>query len=137
MKKLLATTLLIFSIIGNNVAFAVTEAEQQVTVIEKDFPAPFRGYLFPEDKALKFRQDLLQLDTLKSLNESYERTITLYKANEEQFNYKINILIDQNDKLAKAAYAAQDRDKFENWFWFGMGFLLAGAGVYLGSKVTR
>lgn len=136
MKKLVVAMSLIFSIIGNN-ALAITEAEQQVIVLEKDFPAPFRGYLFPEDKALKFRKDLLQLDTLKSLNESYERSITLYKNNEELFNYKINTLMDQNDRLAKAAYQAQDRDKFENWFWFGMGFLLASAGVYLGSKVTK
>src|SRR4051812_21992551 len=104
MKTLLVVMFLIFSIIGNSTAYGVTEGERQIIIVEKDAPAPFRGYLFPEEKAVHFRNELLQLDTLKALHESYERSITLYKSNEESYNYKLNVLLDQNDKLAKAAY---------------------------------
>jgi hypothetical protein len=133
MKKLTVVTFLISSIIANN-TFAVTEAERQVILIEKEAPAPFKGYLFPEDKALKFRKELLELDTLKEMTTSYERSITLYKRNEDLHNYRVNQLMDQNDKLAKAVYQAQDRDSFENWVWFGFGMLAAGMAIRLNSK---
>lgn len=120
------------SLINANNVFAVTEAGEEVIILEKEAVAPFKGYLFPEDKALKLRKDLLQLDTYKSLNESYERSITLYKNNEDQFNYKVNVLIDQNDKLAKSAYQAQDRNSWENWAWFGLGIIITSVGISVG-----
>jgi hypothetical protein len=132
MKRQLLTILLIFSISVNNQAFAVTEAEQNVTIVEKNEPAPFRGYLFSEDKALKFRKDLLQLDTLKAMNDSYERSITLYKTNDELFNYKVNTLLQQNDKLADQLYRSKDRNDWENWAWFAFGILVTSVGVSVG-----
>jgi hypothetical protein len=133
MKKLLLTMLSITLITGNN-AYAVTEAEEKVVLVEKDFPAPYKGYLFPEDKALKFRRDLLELDTLRELKTSYERTITLYKTNDELHNYRVNMLLDQNDKLAKAVYQSKDRESWENWMWFAAGVLVTGIGVGVGLR---
>lgn len=131
MKNLLLMMFLI-SLINENNAYAVTEAEQQVVIIEKEAIAPFRGYLFPEDKALKFRKDLLELDTLKEMNASYERSITLYKKNEDYHNFKVNTLSEQNDKLAQAVYQAREKSSFENWMWFGLGVVVTGVGISVG-----
>lgn len=128
MKKLILLTLSI-SLININNCFAL---DQSVLLLEKDIPAPYKGYLFPEEKVLQLRKDLLQLDTYKSLLDSYDRSILLYQNNELILNKKINLLLTQNDVLVQSAYNAQDRGNLENWIWFGLGMLVTGVGISIG-----
>lgn len=116
---------MIFSIIGSSFAKA-----DEVTLIDKGSPAPFKGYLFPEDKALKFKNELQELDRLKELVVSYDKSISLYKSNEELYNHKINVLLEQNNKLVDSIGKTEERDKWENRLWFILGMTVTAIGVY-------
>lgn len=131
MKKKLLLIFLTFLIIANN-CYA-----QDVIILDKDKPAPFHGYLFPDDKALKFKQDLVELDALRAMEASYEKSINLYKKNEELFDYKVNVLLEQNDKLADALYKQKDRNTWENFGWYFLGVVSIGLGAYAGLRAVR
>ncbi len=117
------------------IAPIIASSDSDVLYIDKGVETPFKGYLFPEAKALNFRKQLIELDTLKALETSYNKSIDLYKKNEDIYNYKVNVLLEQNDKLADAMYKAKDRGVWENRFWFGMGILVSGLAVYGASKL--
>lgn len=131
MKKLLLTISLVSSITANN-CYA-----QNVVLLEKDSPAPYKGYLFTEDEVRKIRSDLIELDTLRLVEISYNRTLELYKKNEVLYNDKINMLVQQNDKLVTTLSKSQEVNNWERFFWFSAGIFITGAGVYLGSKVVK
>lgn len=107
----------------------------KVILIEKGTEAPFKGYLFPEDKALKFRKDLIELDGLRELEKSYQKSLDLSISNEAKYNSKVNILLEQNDKLATALYSSKDRNSWENAGWFVLGILVTGTAFYGASRL--
>lgn len=139
MKKILIT-FLIFSIIRNNARAQSTQpivatSGNDVVLIEKGVETPFKGYLFPPDKALNFRKQLLELDQLKGLESSYEKSVELYKKNEDITNFKINTLLIQNDKLSDALYKQKDRDVWSDRIWFVLGIAITGTSVYLATRL--
>ena len=81
------------------------------------------------------KKELMELDELRALADSYQKSIDDYKKNEDLFNFKVNTLLDQNDKLSNAMYKQEDRNKYENWFWFGMGIVATGLSVYLAERL--
>lgn len=131
MKYLLLKILLIFSLSVNN-AYAV-----DVSLLDKDQPAPYKGYLFTEEKTLQIRRDLLEFDNQKSVIESYQRSINLYKANEQTYIDKTTILLQQNDKLAQSVYQAKSTSDLEKVGYFLLGALSIGLGMYLGQKTAN
>lgn len=126
MRTLIAMTLLI-SLISYN-CFGQTESN--VVLLEKNSPAPFKGYLFTEEKTLKIRQDLIDINNLKILKSSYEKSIDLYEKKEDNYNNKINLLLEQNDKLSKALQTQQQYSELNKTLWFVMGVLATGVGAY-------
>lgn len=132
MKKFLVTLLLTFSTIGNN-----CYAEDSVVLLEKGSTAPFKGYLFPEAKALDLRKELIELDNLRLIEKSYLNSIELYKKNETVHNLKVNTLLEQNDKLAEALAKSRERSEWENRIWFGLGILVSGLAVYGAGQLAK
>ncbi len=131
MKKLIVTTLLT-SLINVN-----CYAEDSVVLLEKGGTAPYKGYLFSEDKALKIRKELIELDGLRLIEQSYTRSIDLYKKNEEARVNQVQLLLDRNDKLAESLAKSHERSEWENRIWFAMGIIVTGVAVYGAGQLSR
>lgn len=116
---------------------AQAQAQNQIILIDKGTPAPFRGLLFPEDKALEFRKELLELDYLRAQIASYEREISFYKDNETLYQDKVNLLTLQNKNLLDEVNRVENKSTFNKVMWFVIGVAVTGAGVYVGSKVVK
>ena len=127
--KNLLVKLLVFSMIVNNVAFA-----DDTIVLNKGQSAPFTGLLLTEDKANEVYNDIKKY---KLLNESLEKSVILYKQNEELYDKKVNILLEQNDKLSENLLQARTTSNWEKILWFGLGFLSVGLGIYGVKAITK
>lgn len=130
-KKILSTILL--TIFVSNIAFA----QEDVTVIKKGTPAPYDGILLTEDKARELRNYKIERDNYKLLNESLERSIVLHTRNENIYQTKINLLLEQNDKLAKSLYDAKDTTNLERIMYFSIGVIATGFAVYGATKIVK
>jgi hypothetical protein len=113
--------LLITSIAVNNAS------AQEALVLPKGSQAPFTGLLLPEQKAIEVYNDL---NKYKLLSESYERSIALYKSNEEILDNKTKILLEQNDKLSTQLSKARTTSNIEKAVYYALGFLSVIGGAY-------
>jgi hypothetical protein len=88
------------------------------------------SWIFSPEKAKNVRDKLIDGDTYQKLNESLSKSIELYKSNDQLQQNKINLLLEQNNKLAVRLH---DSQSLNNWERFGL-FLLGiaatvGAGI--------
>jgi hypothetical protein len=95
-------------------------ASSQV-LLEKDDSAPYKGILFPMDKAQDVRIQLLERDKYKEMTESLERSKTLLNENVALLEGANRMLFEQNDKLAKELYQVQSYSNTERMVIFGLG----------------
>lgn len=139
MKPFRHKILSIFSIIVSlSFSFPAAAAEkQQVYYLIKNDIAPYDGILFPMKDALEIRKSLIEVEALKAVNESYEKSIQLYKKNEQLTDQKYNTLIDQNERLSTALVESRRSNDLQKILWFGLGVLATGFAVYGAKKITQ
>ena len=129
--KHLKIFLIIVSLISCNVY------GQEVHVLTQGQPAPFSGVLFPNKKANEIRKQLIQGDGYKLINESLEKSITLYKDNEKLQNEKINLLLTENINLNNRVDSLKKSNDLERVIWFSLGVLATGFALYGAKKATQ
>lgn len=120
------------TVVTINNSSANESIEDKAVVLPKGTQAPYTGLLIPESKAMVLYNDLSKY---KLLSESYERSISLYKGNEEILDRKTKMLLDQNDDLSKKLLDARSTTSWEKAGWFALGFLSVITGAYA-IKVT-
>ena len=86
--------------------------------LEKEQKAPFSGILLPKEKVQELRVNT-------EIKESLERTVTIYKLNEELYQKNQSLLIEQNQSLIKS----KGMTDLEKILWFVGGVLLTGIAV--------
>ena len=124
--------LIILSIILNStLVFGNTE----VSYLSKGSPAPYDGYLFTQEKTQSVRTQLLEVDDLKAINLSYQRSVDLYKLNQDSYSKQVDILLSQNTKLTESLQKASGVTIYEKVGYFIAGILATGLAIY-GAKQT-
>lgn len=111
-----------------------TVRAEDTVLIEKEQKAPFAGILFSLPKANEIRGQLLERDLYKELSDSQQKTIQLYKSNNELSESKVNMLLEQNDKLSASLRSSQSLNTWECVGLFTLGILATvGAGLAIRS----
>ena len=108
----------------------------QIALCDTDPHFEAKGYTLLQDswvfspaKAKDVRDRLIDGDTFQKLNESLSKSIDLYKKNETINDNKINLLLEQNDKLAKSLLAERTVGSWERFGYFLLGVIgTVGAG---------
>ncbi len=129
LKKILI--LLLISLTANN-SYAA-----DVTELKKDQPAPYTGFLFTPEKAQEVKNQLVEADRLKEINESYKRSIELYKDNEKLHEERMTKTMAQADNLAKNLYETRSTSTLEKFGYFFLGVLGTSLAVYGVKKATQ
>lgn len=129
--KLFITTLLIF-------AFTIQCAIADNAVeLDKGQPAPFPGTLLDKETSQKVKNDLIERDALKSTNESLNRSIKLYKDNQNILHDQKDMLLNQNIELTKTLNDTRETSDWVKVGYFVLGIVITGAGVYGASKLSK
>jgi hypothetical protein len=90
-----------------------------------------------KEKTAEVRTQLQERDQYKLLNESYERSINLYKKNELLYEDKTNILLNQNKDLIQEIGKVERANDLKNFAYFFLGVLGTIAGTYAISKINH
>jgi hypothetical protein len=110
------TKLILFILLISNIAYA----QESVYLNAKD-PAPFAGYLLPEEEVKTLRDNTLELDMYKTTNDLKDQQITL--------------LTNQNTSLSKTLESTSSLSTWEKIGYFAAGVLLTGLAVDAASKI--
>lgn len=136
MKLLLKKKLSIFSIVVSSaIAFNPLVYAEDVVYLEQGKPSPYSGVLFPVEKANELRKMAIELDTLRSINESYIKSISLYQKTIQLHEEKYQLAYGQNEKLSEALVESRRSSDLQKIIWFSLGVLATGFAVY-GAKKT-
>lgn len=119
MSKLILALILI----GN-----ICHADYAIYLNQND-KAPHSGYLLSEDKVKELRNNTIERDGLKTINDSLTKQLTLTQQDSSLKDQKVNLLLDQNDKLAKTAYADHELNTWERVAFFVGGILVTGLAI--------
>ncbi len=105
--------------------------------LSKDQKAPYDGILFTETKANEIRKEILDKDYLQLQNDSLNRSLDLYKSNENLYGQQTQLLLDQNDKLAKSLYQERMVTNWERLGFFLLGIGVTGLAIYGASQLAK
>ena len=111
-------------------------AADAVLLMEGD-RAPFTGLLMTQDKANEVKVQLLERDTYKLLNISYESSLSLMNSNIKLKDEQLDLAINQNTKLSQQLREQKDFNSWERFAWFALGVLGTSIAVYGVQKATR
>lgn len=104
------------------------------TPVEKNQPAPYAGILMDQEKSNSVKIGLQERDLFEQIVTSQTKSIELLKQNNTYSENKVNILLEQNDKLSERLQNAQSLSTFEKVGLFVLGIAATvGAGLALKS----
>ena len=133
MVKKSIITLSILGILTSNVSFAIDD----VVKLNKGEAAPYTGVLMTPEKSEKIKDELIEKDSLTRINESYRKSIDLYKSNEDVLGQQKSLLMNQNIELSKALNDARGTTTWEKIGLITLGVAVAGFGVWGASRLSR
>ena len=125
MKKLIALLLII----------SLPAHADQAQPIKAGQPAPYDGTVLDKEKAGKIKDQLIERDEFQRLNDSYQKSIDIYKANETIYNQENSLLLSRNVELSKALNDAKATSDWTKVGYFVLGIVVVSAGVYGASKL--
>lgn len=129
--KILIASILIF-------VFTVQSAlANQAVELDKGQPAPYPGTLLDKEKSKEIRDELIEKDGLVKTNESLNKSINLYKSNEEILGKQKDLLLNQNIELTKVLNDTRSMNGWERVGFFILGVAITSAAVYGASKLAR
>lgn len=108
---------------------------QDAVDLTKGQPAPMDGTLMSKAKAKKIQQELIEADNLQDQNDSLNKSVGLYKANEQNYLDQNKLLLNQNVELTKTVMSTRETSEITKAFWFFTGIVVTGAAVYGASRL--
>lgn len=123
MLKKLIKILTIITLI-NSYSFA-----QDAVLLNKDDKAPFNGFLLPQEKLQELHNNTLERDAFQKENESLNKSLNLQQTNLGLKDNQINILLNQNDNLAKALGSERTLNNWEKTGYFIGGIIVTGLAI--------
>lgn len=118
-------------------AFLISVNAFSATVINKDQPSPYKGYLFTIEEEQALREKMVELDFAKQKIDLITQQNTLYVANEKIYLDQVTLWRDQAHNLAKINAEKQELQFWKNTFFFALGAALTTAIVYGVSQAQR
>lgn len=128
--------LVLVSVLIGNICYAdpspsPSPADSESSIyLNKGDKSPYNGYLLPQSEVIQLRNNTIERDGLKTINSSLTQQLSLEQQDNKLQTDKINLLLDQNDKLDKAAYQERELNTWEKVAWFVGGVLATGLAVY-------
>lgn len=113
--------ILLFSFLAN---------AEDATALKKGDKATFDGILISQDKAQEIKNTSVERDNLLQINDSLNKSLILQSQISDLNQQKVNILQDQDTKLAKSLQDSQSMNNWEKIMWFSLGFIIPVAGFY-------
>ena len=133
LSQMLSTFLIVLTITSNSYAAQKEESR----FLEEGTPAPFSGYLIPPSTTKELKDAVIERDGFKLINTSLEKSISIYKQNETLYTDKVNVLVNQNDNLAKSLESARSTSDLTKILWFGLGVVATGFAIYGAKAATK
>jgi hypothetical protein len=126
-------TLIVLLLIISTPAFA----DGAITVHKGDVvsPAYDGGSLLNKEKAKKLENQLIDGDACAKENDSYQKSVNLYKSNEIIYNQENSLLLGRNVDLSKALNDAKSTSDLTKILYFTLGIAITGLGIY-GAKAA-
>lgn len=105
--------------------------------LDKGQPAPFPGTLLDKESSNKVKNELIEKDALQKTNESLNRSIKLYRDNEDILADQKDMLIKQNIELTKTVNDTRETSGWVKVGYFVLGIAVTSAAVYGASKLSK
>lgn len=118
------------------IPFSSCFAEETVEIRSGE-KAPFGGILFSNEKANEVFRKLTEIETTQKINESLVKSLKLSEDINNINQTKFNLLLNQNDKLAKNLHDERTVNNWERALWVGVGILAAGVGALALKSATK
>ena len=107
-----------------------TLAENAIILKPGDI-VPWEGILISKTTAEEFRQTTIERDSLKEVNTSLNKSLSLETDINVRNDNKIKLLLDQNDSLAKSLQSSQSLSTIEKVGYIVLGIASVAIGTYI------
>ncbi len=100
-------------------------------------PAYNDGTLLDKEKSEKIRDQLIERDGFEKENESYKKSVELYKANEVIYTKQNDILLSRNIQLTETLNNSREMSDWTKVAYFALGIAITAGAVYGASRLTK
>ena len=100
-------------------------------------PAYDQGTLLDVEKAVKIRDQLVDGDSCKKENESFQKSIDLYKSNETLYQGENTLLLNRNIELSKTLNDSRETSDWVKVGFFALGVVITGTAVWGASRLAK